>query len=115
MSKRKRNNEHHLLPKAISSDYMKKLITVRTTKHWNRLSREVVESPLLEVYFKTCLVGPMDNLIHTPAVSCRWAQMISRGSFQSRIFPASRWEGSRHNEISEASSTVDKKQQSSIF
>lgn len=37
-------NEHQLLQKAISSDYMKKFITVRTTKHWNRLSRELVES-----------------------------------------------------------------------
>ncbi|KGL80631.1 hypothetical protein N309_05710, partial [Tinamus guttatus] len=32
----------------------KNFFTVRVTEHWNRLPREAVESPCLEI-FKTCL------------------------------------------------------------
>ena len=32
----------------------KNVFTVRMTEHWNRLPREVVESPSMEI-FKTCL------------------------------------------------------------
>jgi len=53
----------------------------------------------------------MSNLIQTPAINCRWAQTISGGPLQSRLFPASTWEGSRHNEISETASTEGNKQQ----
>ena len=33
---------------------MRKNFTVRITEHWNRLPREIVESPSTEI-FKTCL------------------------------------------------------------
>ncbi|KAJ7411772.1 hypothetical protein WISP_101050 [Willisornis vidua] len=41
---------------------MKKFFPVRLVRHWNRLSREVVGVPSLEV-FKTRLDGVLSNLI----------------------------------------------------
>ncbi|KFV78548.1 hypothetical protein N308_02051, partial [Struthio camelus australis] len=40
----------------------KNFFTVRVTGHWNRLPREVVESPLLGI-FKTCLVVNLGNVL----------------------------------------------------
>ncbi|KFV77672.1 hypothetical protein N308_06996, partial [Struthio camelus australis] len=40
----------------------KNFFTVRVTEHWTRLPREVVESPLLEI-FKTCLDVILGNLL----------------------------------------------------
>ncbi|KFQ95438.1 hypothetical protein Y956_16097, partial [Nipponia nippon] len=43
-------------------DIRKKFFTIRVLRHWNRLPREAVDAPSLEV-FKTRLDGALSNLI----------------------------------------------------
>ncbi|KFM06285.1 hypothetical protein AS27_02240, partial [Aptenodytes forsteri] len=43
-------------------DIRKKSFTVRVVRHWNRLLREVVDAPSLEV-FKARLDGALSNLV----------------------------------------------------
>ncbi|KFM01049.1 hypothetical protein AS27_08416, partial [Aptenodytes forsteri] len=43
-------------------DIRKKLFTMRVVRHWNRLLREVVDAPSLEV-FKARLDGALSNLV----------------------------------------------------
>ncbi|KFR00076.1 hypothetical protein Y956_11725, partial [Nipponia nippon] len=43
-------------------DISKKFFTVRVVRHWNRLPREAVDAPLLEV-FKARLDGALSNLV----------------------------------------------------
>ncbi|KFR08230.1 hypothetical protein Y956_09365, partial [Nipponia nippon] len=43
-------------------DTRKKFFTVRVVRHWNRLPREVVDVPSLEV-FKARLDGALSNLV----------------------------------------------------
>jgi len=40
----------------------KNFFTIRVMEHWNRLPREVVESPSLEI-FKTCLDEVLGSLL----------------------------------------------------
>jgi len=43
-------------------DISKKFFTMRVVKHWNRLPREAVDAPSLEV-FKARLDGALSNLV----------------------------------------------------
>ncbi|KGL98444.1 hypothetical protein N301_14289, partial [Charadrius vociferus] len=43
-------------------DIRKKFFTLRVVRHWNRLPREAVDSPSLEV-FKARLDGALSNLV----------------------------------------------------
>ncbi|KFP56534.1 hypothetical protein N323_12356, partial [Cathartes aura] len=43
-------------------DVRSRFFTVRVVKHWNRLPREVVDAPSLEV-FKARLDGALSNLV----------------------------------------------------
>ncbi|KFQ05860.1 hypothetical protein N329_00691, partial [Haliaeetus albicilla] len=43
-------------------DVWRKFFTVRVVKHWNRLPREAVDAPSLEV-FKARLDGALSNLV----------------------------------------------------
>ncbi|KFM11057.1 hypothetical protein AS27_11687, partial [Aptenodytes forsteri] len=43
-------------------DIRKRFFTMRVVRHWNRLPREVVDAPSLEV-FKARLDGALSNLV----------------------------------------------------
>ncbi|KFP94170.1 hypothetical protein N329_04230, partial [Haliaeetus albicilla] len=43
-------------------DVRKKFFTVRVVRHWNRLPREAVDAPSLEM-FKARLDGALSNLV----------------------------------------------------
>ena len=59
----------------------KNVFTVRMTEHWNRLPREVVESPSMEI-FKIQMDTFLRILLEGTCFSRGLNQMTSRDSFQ---------------------------------
>ena len=57
-----RSNGFKLREGRFRLDIRKKFFTIRVVKHWNRLSREVVEAPSLEI-FRARLGWALSNLV----------------------------------------------------
>jgi len=73
-SDRTRGNGHKLKQSKFQMNMKKNFFTLRVTEHWNRLPREVVESPSLEI-FKTHLDKVLCGLV---SVTLLWEEGWTR-------------------------------------
>jgi len=71
-SNRTRGNGHKLKHRKFQLNVRKNFFTLRMTQHWNRLPREVVDSPSLEI-LKTGLDEVLRSLL--------WVTLLRQGGW----------------------------------
>jgi len=85
-SDRTRGNGHKLKPGKFHLNTRKNFFPLRVMEHWNRLPREVVESPSLEI-FQTRLDVVLCSLLWVTLLwQESWDYMTDRGPFQPLTF-----------------------------
>ena len=72
-SNRTRGSGHKLQHRKVYMNMRKNFLTLRVTNCWNRLPREAVLSPSLEV-FKTCLDLSCATCCREPALARGWTR-----------------------------------------
>lgn len=86
---RARGNRSKFLHRKLCLDTRKQFFSVRNIKQWNRLTREVVESPWK--YSRCGLAGTWKNQIQDPSFNRRLDQMNSWGPSQLRLLCDFMW------------------------